>query len=35
MEISEVEPEKKIVISKVDFVCDMLDDSMINIFSKN
>ena len=28
MEISEVEPEKKIVISKVDFVCDMLDDSI-------
>jgi len=28
MEISEVEPEKKIVISKVDFVCDMIDDSI-------
>eukprot|EP01050_Picozoa_sp_SAG11_P012050 SAG11_NODE_1316_length_5219_cov_47.375708_1_plen_250_part_00 len=28
MEISEVEPEKKIIISKVDFVCDMIDDSI-------
>eukprot|EP01050_Picozoa_sp_SAG11_P007037 SAG11_NODE_573_length_8438_cov_22.469601_3_plen_88_part_00 len=28
MEISEVEPENKIVISKVDFVCDMIDDSI-------
>eukprot|EP01050_Picozoa_sp_SAG11_P065133 SAG11_NODE_45226_length_147_cov_18.895833_1_plen_25_part_01 len=25
MEISEVEPDQKIVISKVDFVCDMID----------
>eukprot|EP01050_Picozoa_sp_SAG11_P064202 SAG11_NODE_44108_length_158_cov_137.915254_1_plen_30_part_01 len=28
MEISEVEPDKKIVISKVDFVCDMIDESI-------
>ena len=28
MEISEVEPDKKIVISKVDFVCDLIDDTI-------
>ena len=28
MKISEVEPEKKIVISKVEFVCDLIDDSI-------
>ena len=28
MEIREVEPDKKIVISKVDFVCDMIDESI-------
>ena len=35
MEISEVEPEKKIVISKVDFVCDMIDDSIPKPFFQN
>ena len=28
MQISEVEPDKKIVISKVDFVCDLIDESI-------
>ena len=28
MKISEVEPEKKIVISKVEFVCDLIDNSI-------
>ena len=28
MEISEIEPEKKIVISKVEFSCDILDPSI-------
>ena len=28
MQISEVEPDKKIVISKVDFVCDIIDESI-------
>ena len=28
MEISEVEPDKKIVISKVDFVSDLIDDTI-------
>ena len=28
MKISEVEPEKKNVISKVGFVCDLIDDSI-------
>ena len=27
MQISEVEPDKKIVISKVDFVCDLIAES--------
>ena len=40
MKFFEVEPEKKIVISKVEFVCDLIDDSIpkplfqnYNIFS--
>jgi hypothetical protein len=28
LNISEVEPEKKSVISKVKFVCDLIDDSI-------
>ena len=28
MQIDEVEPDKKIVISKVDFVCDIIDESI-------
>ena len=28
MQITEVEPDKKIVISKVDFVCDLIDESI-------
>ena len=28
MQISEVEPDKKIVISKVDFVCNLIDESI-------
>ena len=31
MKISEVEPEKKIGISKVEFVCDLMDDSIPDV----
>ena len=28
MKISEVEPDKKIIISKVEFVCDLIDETI-------